>query len=435
MNKSNKSDKSDKSIKSTELSDYLDPNVKQLDGPVNVVRLEGTINGVKKVLYVFMDFHIQLGNQSKCDNIFSTDIGKYFAETFYKLNESSKKYDFFFEIHPTEMQFYKYGYNFELPLNYTEMYIYEIFKLFKRLFNYDQNKNKVSFPKIFKNVRLHYVDIRDYFYNSFFDQLSTVGKLTDNLFMQININAMYQIIHILTGLKNNYLFLEDILNSLDKPIDKSKIRIIKQRKPGEPPIEYDESHMRYLLNKIFDKYNNEKVQNVMTDIMNNLKKQIPELIKLIDKSINKITELIKLYTEYENKLFCKQDGCSYGYPRKNIKEAVNEIFDLNETIFDKFVDFYVIIMDVYMLRRFLDKDYITNGISYTGAAHSSHYIYVLIKYFDFNITHLSYSKITDINKLIDTVKNAKSYFDIQELFFPPTRNQCSDITGFPPNFD
>lgn len=53
-----------------------------------------------------------------------------------------------------------------------------------------------------------------------------------------------------------------------------------------------------------------------------------------------------------------------------------------------------------MLRRFLDKTYITNSIAYTGMGHSMNYIYILLHEFDFKITHVSYTEIpiTELNK-------------------------------------
>ena len=75
---------------------YLDLHTRQINGPINVVRMEGTINGIKKTIYVFMDRHDHLQEQLECNNVFAKDINQYFAETFIKLNDSGKMYDFFF---------------------------------------------------------------------------------------------------------------------------------------------------------------------------------------------------------------------------------------------------------------------------------------------------------------------------------------------------
>ena len=94
-------------------------------------------------------------------------------------------------------------------------------------------------------------------------------------------------------------------------------------------------------------------------------------------------------------------------------------------------------IDMYFLRRFLDKDYVQNGIVYAGIAHSMSYIYMLIKYYDFKITNVSYLKegetIESATKKIkdQTVSNP----NIDELFYPPSLYQCSNLSDFPKNFN
>ena len=43
-------------------------NITHINGPVNVARLEGKVNGVNKVLYMFMDIHYDLHRESKCNS-------------------------------------------------------------------------------------------------------------------------------------------------------------------------------------------------------------------------------------------------------------------------------------------------------------------------------------------------------------------------------
>ncbi len=86
------------------------------------------------------------------------------------------------------------------------------------------------------------------------------------------------------------------------------------------------------------------------------------------------------------------------------------------------------------MRRFLDKDYITNAITYTGSAHSCTYIEILTQEFDFVITHTSYSTISDLSELNRVVKTKKST-ELDEIFYPPILNQCSELSNFPKNFE
>ena len=96
------------------------------------------------------------------------------------------------------------------------------------------------------------------------------------------------------------------------------------------------------------------------------------------------------------------------------------------------------IVDIYMLRRFLDKSYITNAISYTGAAHSANYVEILMRDFGFKITHAAYSSMgtTDMQALNAEIKrrlDAKE--SIYNLFVALPLQQCSDLTSFPENFN
>lgn len=73
----------------------LSKSIKQVNGPINVVRLEGKVNDVRKVIYVFLDFHYGISRQTECENIYSKDIQLYLAENFGNLTKSDKIYDFF----------------------------------------------------------------------------------------------------------------------------------------------------------------------------------------------------------------------------------------------------------------------------------------------------------------------------------------------------
>ena len=95
----------------------------------------------------------------------------------------------------------------------------------------------------------------------------------------------------------------------------------------------------------------------------------------------------------------------------------------------------VLLMDLYFLRRFLDKDYITNTILYCGGWHTMDIIYILVNEFKFKIIH-STTDINNINKII-TSKNKYGtilYHGIQTLIKDKTLIQCSDISEFPKNF-
>jgi len=75
--------------------------MKKINGPINVVRMEGIIDNTKKVIYLFMDQHQAYQYQSDCndpDN--SINIAEYFKENFTELKNTNKTYDFFLEFDP-----------------------------------------------------------------------------------------------------------------------------------------------------------------------------------------------------------------------------------------------------------------------------------------------------------------------------------------------
>ena len=116
---------------------------------------------------------------------------------------------------------------------------------------------------------------------------------------------------------------------------------------------------------------------------------------------------------------------------KNFKELDNGIFHS----FSRLVDFY-------FLRRFLDKEYITNAIVYSGAAHSVAYIYMLHK-IGFRITHCANCSIQDMDNLNDTVDRVRDLpshgatNDLINMFVNSYENpiQCSDLSSFPEFFE
>src|SRR5687768_7028450 len=126
----------------TDINPITDPNKQMVNGPVNVLRLEGTIHDTKKVIYLFMDYHMQVHNQTQCDNIFSEDVHKYFTINFHKLNQSKKMYDFFVEIYPSELADDRYRKGL-VQMNPKDKYIEEVVKFFRKIFRYDPKKNKV----------------------------------------------------------------------------------------------------------------------------------------------------------------------------------------------------------------------------------------------------------------------------------------------------
>jgi len=95
------------------------------------------------------------------------------------------------------------------------------------------------------------------------------------------------------------------------------------------------------------------------------------------------------------------------------------------------------LMDVYFLRRALDKDYVKNIVVYTGSDHTFMYMNFLTKYYGFRFTHLNYLNISpndDPKKIYDIILKG-DLMDMREILFPLFIEQCIDVSDYPKNFD
>lgn len=86
---------------------------------------------------------------------------------------------------------------------------------------------------------------------------------------------------------------------------------------------------------------------------------------------------------------------------------------------------YGLFTDVYLLRRFLDKNYINNSVIYSGGAHSINYIFFLVKYCNFKIVKIHNSLEKNVKLLINKIKKEDKSFNIYDLFlFKNNYIQC-----------
>jgi hypothetical protein len=212
------------------------------------------------------------------------------------------------------------------------------------------------------------------------------------------------------------------------------------------PIESKENYKQiiYYLDKIMKKYNN---NNIIEKIN---KTYIKDIIEKIDIYIQNLTEIYTMFKTLEreqaqeNKLNYKKKikwtnkkdmpNIVSGFYGSNIlpKEILNKISDLYYTIYTQKTEIFLKITDLFFLRRFLDKDYVNLAISYTGGAHSSNYINVLVALFDFKITHFSHSDEPNLKKLNNIAKT--DFYKLNYILEPEYLIQCSDISGFPKDF-
>jgi hypothetical protein len=77
-----------------------------------------------------------------------------------------------------------------------------------------------------------------------------------------------------------------------------------------------------------------------------------------------------------------------------------------------------LITDLYFLRRFLDKKYIKNCILYTGSFHMVNLIYLLVKYFNYELTHSYYQSNPLTTQEIVKMKsnNLLYWYELKQYF-------------------
>jgi hypothetical protein len=328
----------------------------KINGPVNVVRLEGTINDIKKIIYIYFDHHYPLNKQTKCDGYLNDDIVTFLNKEFIKVD--NKIIDFFMETSFNQED------DLMKNLKFKDKYIDEINKFFISNIIIKNNKNLGT--KINKNIRFHYVDIRENF------KTQSFYKLFQSIKSCISENKSY---------KEYKKYIDIILDELDKLKE-----ILKN------------NHNKFI-HKLKTKYTHKDIKDKLNKLLDKLYIDI-DILKLNIKNINTINDSENMYIEI--------------------------------------IRIYAWLMDIYFLRRFLDKKYIKNSIIYCGSGHSLRYIHFLIREFNFKITHASYSA-KPIGLVNEILRNYESYDvtgdnEIYKLFNRQEQLQCIDISSFPENF-
>ena len=349
-----------------------------INGPNNAVRLT---NGTK-ILYIFGDYHYDVQDQDECyydDKYDSIDIDK-FLLAFMRKN-TIKKFDIFIEMY--ESSFY-----INAEQNYRDKYIWNFHKLIQ-----SNIKNK------YKNFRFHFTDIRDNLMFNYiitdYTRLNILNKNYSGRKFILLYTELKKIIILYMKLLNKNNFIKKILNNYENSDIKKKINI-------------------YYNTIILPNY--KKVINTIKDF-----------IKFIKLNFNDSTKIIRYYdlSNTDFKDFTKID--------KKIAIFCNEINSICSIL-------ALCITDLYFIRRFLDKNYITNGILYTGASHLANISTLLIKLFNFKITNINYKPDIDINKFIKKISlNKLSYIDnlTESLTHRLSNNQahqCTTLLNFPDNF-
>ena len=353
-----------------------------INGPTNYAHLQGSINGIEKNIYLFFDKHLPLNDQTRCESFNSVDITYYL----YTLIKEAKDYlDFFMEIRLSQLI---------EPITYNrDIYINEVINLFKSEFVIENKdtKKQVKYSKTNSKVRLHYLDIRDclgiYYLRNIID--IKIKKYLDLLSKDEKNKIIYY---------RKILKYIDIVNEQMELLDKNMKEIIINKN-----VVYDKTNnkQKYYLDKLINKYKNTQLKQSINIFLNSHYNLILDHFKVAILEIKSINENMIDTT---------------------IITDLTEVIDEIQVYINKI---YGLFTDVYLLRRFLDKNYINNSVIYSGGAHSINYIFYLVKYCNFKIVKIHNSLEKNVKLLMNKIKKEEKSFNIYDLFlFKNNYIQC-----------
>ena len=408
-----------------------------VSGPVNTIRLEGNINGNNKVLYIFMDYHEDIEKETRCKNISDITYRDFLIKNFNKIKSIDKQYNFFMEIDPFHVT--------NEVTRFKGKYSDSVNQFLKKTFNFDTKKDIIQNSTIYSNVKLHLIDIRSFLTLDAHEtsiimlilatELWVTRSITCENIDEIEQNLLY-ISHILAMLYEKLYDDECELKKDPKILDKIKKNIDN---------DLNEIAKNFVADKILNDYKYEIVKNKILKIINNeIKESFKKYFNIhneILKGFQKIKKILSI--SYDQRVNNTLTGTNYGIPVYIIRNILNYIIDKIDHLNHCFLaDISSRLMDVYFLRKYLDKNDICNSLTYTGIDHSCYIIYILIKDFGFKITDFSYldevtndSSYEDKKSAINKIETNIEYKDFMIKFFPPKLYQCSNLTTFPKNFE
>ena len=394
----------------------------KINGPFNTVRLEGEIGNISKHIYIFFDFHESIQEQTGCDET-TIDVNNYISNN---VNNSKDTIDLFVEIYPSEISAKYTSDTTNTTSTKRGRYIDEVIKYYVKNIN-----NK-------KNLRLHYFDIRDSLEG---DTYYLLGEMASNAWNYgCSNNLLYEKqLAFLSDLEIRCNIIYDIVIKNKKYGDNSKelYKIMSEYKLFNIDVDMKcIPAIEYFINKIKKKINNNDIKKILNSfIESDIKKIINNTLEII---FNMKKLLIDIGSQNDNRCvndYLDEKDYDYGFSVERLNK-INKLGSYYDILKKKYVKLFVIIVDLFLLRRFLDKTYISTSVTYTGASHSIFYIYVLVKYFKFKVTHCS--KTVDnlnIKQINENIQKADSTFNVSTMLLPIKLIQCSDLTSFPSNFD
>lgn len=381
--------------------------VNYINGPINVVRMEGQVNGISKILYLFLDSHEDKQSQTNCNRTPNMDVADYLSNAFSQLNGGQIVYDFFLEVFPSEIA--------EGSALGEKRYIDNTAEFFIKTFRYDSTNNRVKMNPLFAKVRFHYFDLRDYFF--FYPSTLLLGAIhrVEQFVIAEEIvpKSLNQIIEQIKGV---HYYLGYVIYLLTKQWKKAPVtpQVIKKDRQ-----QVDTLVTQYFAYKIKHQYEQWTVHQKLNDLLD-------ESVRFFENLKEQLSDSCDRFQSYHTTL-------KYANIKKR-KRMITEMKANLHQVYGNLLIAFIQLADIYFLRRFLDKSYVTHSIVYSGYSHSIFYISYLVKKFHFKVTHASSTEIADPVKLTRLI-NKIPLDEIADLLAPTEPIiQCSNMAGFPLHF-
>jgi hypothetical protein len=401
--------------------------MENINGPINVVRVEGTVHGVKKVAYLFMDQHFNLRDQTECNVEENIDISEFikkqlkFNDDDNSKNKTKNFIDVFIELgNETEKMYDDESYT------YQRIYIIETIKMILLL----------AKQKTFNYSRYHKVDKRDILNMDIFSMTGEILDWLKNSMKNTTINDA-EIDKCVNVLKKVETILTTIAFYTNLSHDKKNKINGKSTKINK--------NIEKFFNKILNNYHHMSTKKCMLEYFKNIN-------NIIENSLSIVHNVYKFIDNNRDKVVHNKEKNKYIIVRNNatLRSMVpffEDLVEFKNSLYKKITDLHVLtiklftwFMDIYAMRRFIDKNYITTAIIYTGAIHSCNYLYILVNDFGFKITHISkmnkkiYKNVDECTKKIKKIQFKQIEEKLLELFLDSgARIQCSNISDFPLN--
>jgi predicted transcriptional regulator len=308
-------------------------------------------------------------------------------------------------------------------MNTKDIYIGTMYQFLIHHFNIDIPTDKVF---AHENMRVHYIDIR-------FNEVEAIPKLRllrdltafDIVNWDIAPNDAKKMV---ANLDEACRIIDTIVDTLPTSLQTGGKNVIQKIRADDPHIWRDFMQKTTSASKYTHRWVGEK-------IIANCVAHVNRGQMLCHTAANELKEYVQTYT-VSPKLFYTENIWGINVPIvgvSNLDAVKQKMAHFTRMLNIYHTDIPCYMMDAYVLRRLLDKDYVTHAVVYCGAFHSIDIIYCMVKLFGFTVTHASNTNGHTISELNEKIRTAPAMEHMMAYFPFDHERQCSNVSSFPPD--